>query len=412
MNDQRSATYNTGFVEFVLLLALTMSLVALSIDAMLPGLPHIAETFGVVRENYEQFVITALFAGLSVGQLLAGPISDSLGRKKAIYIGLVFFILGSLLAYFSTSYEMLLAGRFIQGLGAAAPRIVTIAIVRDRYEGRDMARVMSYIMGVFIFVPAIAPTMGQAVMMFADWRAVFLVFIALAVAIFLWISARLTETLHPQDVRPFTVPVIWNGLKTVCSNRMTVCYMIAAGFVFGAFIGYLNSSQLIFQNYYAVGEMFPLFFALTALPLGAAFFVNARLVKTYGMRMVILWALIAMAGLAVAFVGFELWSHMPVPLPVFMVFMIGSAFCMGMCFGNFNALAMVPMGHLAGMASSVIGCVSLVVSMVSGGIIGQMYDGSLMPVSTGFLVLSSCSLLMMYMAERGVKPPPQGEATA
>lgn len=407
MDRQPEQNYKTGFAEFVGLLALSMSLVALSIDAMLPALPEIAHHFGVVRANSEQFVITALFAGLSIGQLLSGPLSDRVGRKKGIYTGLVFFIIGCLIAYFAQSFEALLAGRFIQGLGAAAPRIVTIAIVRDRYEGRDMARVMSYIMGVFIFVPAIAPTLGQGVMLLAGWRSVFLAFIAIAVIVFAWLSSRLGETLHPEDVRPFTLPVIWRGIKTVCGNRMTMCYMIAAGCIFGAFIGYLNSAQLIFQDYYEVGERFPVYFGVTALSLGAAFFVNARVVKIYGMRRVILCALVAMAFLAAVFAVFEWRMHGPVPLVVFMAFMMSSAFCMGMLFGNFNALAMVPMGHLAGMASAVIGCVSLLVSVSAGGVIGQMYDGNLMPVTLGFLGLSLFSLLMMFLAEFRPAAQPQ-----
>lgn len=400
MNSSTSQPARIGFPEFVGLLALLMSLVALSIDAMLPALPEIVRGFGIGDVNHSQFVITALFAGLSVGQLLAGPISDSIGRKKAVYVGLIIFVIGCVISYVSWSFEMMLAGRFIQGLGAAAPRIITIAIVRDRYEGRDMAKVMSYIMGVFIFVPAIAPTIGQGIIGIThDWHAIFLVFIAIAAIVFVWLSTRLDETMHAEDRKPFTFSVIGHGLKTVCSNRMTMCYMIAAGCIFGAFIGYLNSSQMIFQEYYDVGDKFPLYFGITALSLGAASFVNARIVKKFGMRHVILRSLVAMAFLAVMFSCYEWVVHGQVPLGAFMIFISGSAFCMGMLFGNFNALAMIPMGHIAGLASSVIGCVSLLVSVTAGGIIGQFYDGSLIPVTVGFLVLSLTSLLMMYLAE-------------
>ena len=398
--SQNAQPYNTGLFEFITLLAMTMSLVALSIDAMLPALPQIGQELEVVRQNSTQFIITALFAGLSVGQLIAGPLSDSIGRKKCIYIGFSLFFVGSWLCYFATSFETMLAGRFIQGMGAGAPRIVTIAIVRDRYHGRDMARVMSYIMGVFIFVPALAPTIGQAIMAVAHWRSIFLLFIAMVCGLSVWIGLRLNETLRIEDRRGFTASVLWSGVKTVCSNRMTVCYTIAAGCVFGAFIGYLNSSQLIFQDYYDVGNLFPLYFGLTALSLGAAFFANAQLVRIYGMRKVIFWALIVMAGLAVVFSCYELLMHGVVPLFAFMLFIILSAFCMGMLFGNFNALAMEPMGHLAGMASAVIGCISLVISVSAGGIIGQFYNATLLPVTLGFLVLSLLSLFMMRFAEK------------
>ncbi len=377
-----------------------MSLVALSIDAMLPALPDIARHYGVTRINSEQFVITSLFAGLSLGQLIAGPLSDAIGRKKAIYIGLALFVLGCLISYFAPNFETMLAGRFIQGLGAAAPRIVTVAIVRDRYEGRDMARVMSFIMGVFILVPALAPTIGQGIITLAGWQAIYLVFMAISALAFIWLSSRLSETLRPEDVRPFTLPTLRDGIKTVCGNKMTVCYMVSAGCIFGAFVGYLNSSQMIFQDYFAAGDKFPFYFGITALALGAAFFMNAWLVRTYGMRKVIVRALIAMVVLSCLFAGFEWTAQGKVPLPVFMAFIMGSAFCMGMLFGNFNALAMVPMGHLAGMASAVIGCVSLIVAVSAGGLIGQLYDGDLVPVTMGFLLLASASLALMHIAEK------------
>lgn len=403
MSEKAPAQYRTGFAEFVALLALSMSLVALAIDTMLPALPDIGRSFGIDRPNSQQFVITFLFAGLSIGQLLAGPLSDSIGRKRGIYVGLILFVIGSALSYAAPSFEIMLAGRFIQGLGAAGPRIITIAMVRDRYEGREMARVMSYIMGVFILVPALAPSLGQGIMMLSGWRTIFLVFIGIALVIFTWLSLRLRETLHPEDRRPFTLPVIWGGIKHVCGNRMTLCYMIAAGFVFGAFIGYLNSSQQIFQNYYDAGQMFALYFGVIALAIGAAFFTNARLVRRFGMRYIVLRALIGMAVAAALFAVYEVVMHgQTVPLPAFMTYIMFSAFCMGMLFGNFNALAMVPMGHMAGIASAVIGCVSLVISVCVGSAIGQLYNGTLIPVTAGFLVLSLASLAMMAIAERGV----------
>lgn len=407
MPSPTAKTNTIGFVEFVSLLAITMSLVALSIDAMLPALPDIGAEFSVARANDTQFVITALFAGLALGQLFAGPLSDSIGRKKGIYGGLALFVVGCLIAYFSQSFEWMLAGRFIQGMGAACPRIITIAIVRDRYEGRDMARVMSYIMGVFIFVPAIAPTIGQGIMHIFDWRAVFLFFLVIAGIVFIWLSKRLQETLNEEDIRPFTLPVIWEGIKHVCSNRMTICYTIAAGFIFGAFIGYLNSAQLIFQDYYNVGSNFPYYFGTTALALGAAFFTNAHLVKIYGMRKVALCSLSIMALFAFMFGVYEWSVHGTIPLIAFMIYIMSSAFCMGMLFGNFNAMAMVPMGHMAGIASSVIGCISLIISLLAGGMIGQLYDGNLIPLTSGFFFLSLTSLAIMFVAES--KQPAQPE---
>ena len=388
-----------NFAEFVAMLALCMSLVALSIDTMLPALPDIGVAYDIMRLNDQQYMITFLFAGLAIGQLIAGPLSDSLGRKAGIYIGIIIFIIGSLISYFSHTYEVMLAGRFIQGLGASSPRVVTIAMVRDRYEGRDMARVMSYIMGVFILVPALAPAFGQGIMFVADWRSIFLVFIAIAATIYLWVGLRCEETLSPEDKRRFTLPVIWNGLITVCTNKMTICYTVSAGLIFGALMGYINSAQQIFQNHYNVGDMFALYFGITALTLGVAFFVNARLVRRLGMRCVVIWSLVALICVAVIFSLFEYFVDGNVPLLGFVVFMMASSFCMGMCFGNFNALAMVPMGTMAGIASSVIGAVSLVVAITLGGAVGQFYDGTLFPLTFGILGASVLALLFAKIAE-------------
>ena len=229
---QNNSKKEIRFIEFISFLALSMSLVALSIDAMLPALPDIIKSYGITNTNSQQYIITFLFMGLSIGQLIAGPLSDSIGRKKGIYAGLTLFIIGSLLAYFAHNFETILAGRFIQGLGASAPRIITVAIIRDRYEGREMARVMSYIMGIFIIVPALAPAIGQGIIMLTGWQSIFIFFIAIALIIFIWLAMRIPETQHPEDTRAFTIAVLWQGLKTTLGNTKTLCYMIAAGFIF------------------------------------------------------------------------------------------------------------------------------------------------------------------------------------
>lgn len=393
-----------GFAEFVALMALCMSLVALSIDTILPALTDIAQSYGVTRLNSQQFLISFLFAGLALGQLIAGPLSDSIGRKKAVYVGLLVFLFGTILSYCAPSYEMMLAGRFLQGVGAGGPRIVSVTIVRDRYEGREMARVMSYIMGVFIMLPAIAPTFGQGLMHVFNWQAIFLFLMVVCAMVFAWLSTRMEETLKPEDKRAFTVPVIWGGIKAVCANKMTLCYMIAAGLIFGAFLGYLNSAQQIFLGYYDTGKRFPQYFAMIVLALGAAFVLNARFVKKFGMRKLITWALMGMVSCASLFAGYEMLNPGPVPMAVFLIFIMAVCFCMGMLFGNFNALAMVPMGHMAGIASAVIGCVSLLIASIAGSIIGQMYNDTLLPVTCGFLVLGLISLGLMLLNEKIFNP--------
>ena len=388
-----------SFGEFVTILALAMSLVALTIDSILPALPQVGESYDLTRPNDLQYLITVLFVGLSIGQLIAGPLSDALGRKPALYIGLIVFMIGTLISYISTDYTLMLVGRFIQGLGAAAPRIVTMAMVRDRYVGRDMARVMSYIMGVFILVPILAPAVGQGVMMIAGWRAIFLFYLIIAGLVFIWGGMRLEETRAPEDKRDFKLKTILGGVKTVCANRMTICYTISAGFIFGGLLGYVNTAQQIFQDYYDTGEMFPIFFGIGAASLGISFFVNARIVKQFGMRYVVLRSMVAMGVISVAFLGYELMVHGAVPLAAFTGYIMLSSFCMGMCFGNLNALAMVPMGHIAGMASAVIGAVSLVFSISISALVGQFYSGDLYPVTLGFLASAVLSLGLMFFAE-------------
>ena len=400
VNNQSKKT-PIGFAEFVALLALTMSLVALSIDTILPALPMIGEDYNLDRLNDQQFMITALFAGLSIGQLIAGPLSDSIGRKSSIFIGLAIFAAGTIISYFSTDYNWMLAGRFIQGLGASAPRIVSIAMVRDRYVGRDMARVMSYVLGVFILVPILAPAVGLAVIKVADWRSIFILYLVIAGIIFLWGYSRLEETMAVEDRKAFRLPVIWHGLVTVCTNRMTICYTVAAGFAFGALLGYVNTAQQIFQNYYKVGDMFALYFAVGAISLGVSFFVNGNIVRKLGMRFVVLRSMITLLVSALAFIFFETFIMPEVPLFAFLLFIVVSSFCLGLCFGNFNALAMMPMGHIAGMASAVIGAVSLVFAIAISSAVGQFYDGNLYSLSAGFLAASILSILMIKLAEPG-----------
>jgi len=392
-----------GFTEFVMLMALAMSLVALAIDSILPAFPLIGENFGIERSNDLQYLIAALFGGLSIGQLVAGPLSDTIGRKRALYIGLIIFILGSLIAYAAPSFEIMLIGRFIQGLGAAAPRIVTIAMVRDRYVGRDMARVMSYIMGVFILVPILAPSVGLAVIKVADWHAIFLGYAVITMIIFVWSALRLDETLSAENKRAFTMNVIFNGVKQVCTNRMCMCYTIASGFIFGGLMGYVNSSQQIYQEYYDTGDMFAIYFGIGAASLGVAFFANAAIVRRLGMRWVIIRSMLGVLVFSSLFIAYEMINGGVVPLPLFVGFMMIISFCLGMCFGNLNALAMVPMGHLAGIASAVIGAASLVVALIVGNSIGQLFSDNLYPLSVGFVITAVASLLLIKFAEKATE---------
>ncbi len=381
------------FAEFIALTALMTSLVALSIDAMLPALPAIGSELGVTDANDNQLVVSMLMLGLAFGQIIYGPLSDSTGRKPAICLGLAIYAAGCLLSIFATSYAMMLAGRFAQGLGVAGPRVVTLALVRDGYEGRAMARVMSSVMAVFILVPVIAPALGQQIMLAAGWRAIFVTFLGLSVVVLLWFTLRQPETLPPGRRVAFSLRRIAGAVREVCSNRPALAHTVAAGLVFGAFLGYLNLSEQIFAQQYGLGERFPLVFAVLALAIGAAFFVNARLVMRLGMQVLCRWALWTTLVLSALFVPAVYLQDGHPPLWQLMCYLVIVLFCVGILFGNLNALAMQPLGHIAGVGAAVVGSVATLLSVPLGVLVGQSYDGSVMPLTLGFAGLMLLALL-------------------
>ena len=290
-----------GFAEFVALMATLMSLVALSIDAMLPALGEMGRELGAGHSNSVQLVVSVMFLGMAAGQLFYGPLSDSVGRKPALLAGLALYAAGCLVCLFSRSFPVMLAGRLAQGLGAAGPRIVSIALIRDRYDGRRMARVMSLVMAIFIAVPILAPALGQGILLVAGWRAIFGVFLAIAAVASVWFTLRQDETLAPGRRIPFTLSRIVGGLREVLGSRTAVGYATTAGLVLGASVGYLSTAQQVFQEQYRLGRLFPLYFALLATALGTASLLNAHLVTRFGMRPLARGALLAVAGLSVTF---------------------------------------------------------------------------------------------------------------
>ena len=398
------------FGEFVVRTALMISLVALSIDAMLPALPLIGADLGVRHANDNQLVISALFLGLAAGQLIYGPLSDSTGRKPPIYAGFLLFAMGCVLSIVASSFPMMLAGRFLQGLGAAGPRTVAIALVRDRYEGRAMARVMSMIMAAFILVPAVAPALGQGILFIAPWRAIFGVLLALALIVSAWFGLRQPETLPQKLRRPFSLGRIGHAMRETCFNRAAFGYTVTAGLIFSALVGYLNSAQQIFQEQFALGARFPLYFGALALSVGAASFLNARLVMHYGMRPLSWRALQVFSAVSIAFF---LWAGFlrvsagagNPPLWAVMTWGMTAFFAMGILFGNFNAMALESLGHIAGVASSVVGFLTTLISLLLGALIGQAYNGTVLPLVGGFALLGVASLLVMHWAERGRETP-------
>ena len=388
-----------AYVEFVVIVSLMMSLTALSIDAMLPSLAQIGADLGAQNPNDRQLIVSMLFLGLSIGQLFFGPLSDKTGRKPAIYSGYALFIVGALISAFSASFPIMLTGRLLQGLGISAPRAVTLALVRDRYEGRAMARVMSFVMTVFILVPMIAPSMGQAILQFAGWRSIFVFLIVMALGTLTWFAKRMPETL-PEDKRaPFSLNRIVAATREIFGIRTALGYTLSAGLVSGAFIGYINSAQQILQEQYELGDLFPIYFGVIALSIGLASFLNARLVMQFGMRFLVRWSLVIILTLACIGFGVALWTSGQPPLWFLMSYLMLTFFCIGILFGNQNSLAMEPLGHLAGIGSAVVGSLSTLISFTLGTVIGQSYNGTVLPAIGGLGILALLSIFVVRWAE-------------
>jgi len=397
--DEPAPGGQTSLGEFVALMAFAMSLVALSIDAMLPAFPDMAQDLQVTAANDIQLVVSLLFIGLAIGQLFYGPLSDSIGRKPAIYIGFVLFILGSLLSMVASDFTTMLTGRLLQGIGAAAPRTVAVALIRDRFHGSEMARVMSFIMTVFILVPIFAPALGQAILLLAGWRTIFGAFIVLALATLVWLSLRQPETLPKDQRRPFRPHYITAAFHEVLKSRLAMVYTLVAGCVSGAFLSYLNTSQQIFQVQYGLGKLFPLFFGILAVSVGFASLLNSGLVMRFGMHALANRALLLMMILTWLFLVIVWAYNGHPPLWLFMANCLALFFCIGVLFGNLNSIAMEPLGHVAGTAAAVIGSVTTLLAVVLSYLVGQAYNGTLFPLALAFVSLITVSVLLTRLTK-------------
>lgn len=377
-------------------MAMMMSLTALSIDAMLPALSTIGQDLKVQDPNDNHLIISALFLGISIGQLFYGPVSDSSGRKTPVYVGLFLFLVGTMISLLATSFVWMLTGRFLQGLGLASPRTVSLAMIRDQYEGRKMAQIMSFIMMIFILVPTIAPALGQCILFFFEWRSIFVFFLLMAILILCWFHWRMHETLPLAERREFTLQRILIGFKEVLSNKIAVRYMLTAGLISGPFIAFLNISQQLFQEHFGLGHLFPLYFACIALTFGVASFFNAKMVLRYGMQRMIKMAIVVLVIIAALTSTLVLTDAIELTLTISMCYLVGTLFCEGILFGNLNSLAMQPLGHIAGIGAALVGAVSTLISVLIGTFISFYYQAGLFPVMFGFLVCGSLSMLLIY----------------
>tara|TARA_E500000331_G_scaffold357248_1_gene418321 strand:+ start:93989 stop:95134 length:1146 start_codon:yes stop_codon:yes gene_type:complete len=381
-------------------MALLQSLVALSIDSMLPALSIIGEDLGTNNRNDNQLIISFLFLGFALGQLIFGPISDAIGRKKPMYIGLTIFILGSILSMIATNYMIMLTGRVLQGFGAAAPRVLSLALVRDQYTGRQMAKILSFVMSIFILVPVLAPTIGQLILYFTDWRTIFTLLLSLAILAFCWLFLRQPETLPLSKRGTISLKFFLKSFIECFKQKTTLCYTITSGFIFGAFMGYLNSVQQILQIQYNLGISFPIYFGILALSIGASSYTNSQIVVQYGMRLICWKALQILSLTSLIFLFFSIYHLGTPPLWSFMTWGLITFFCIGGIFSNFNTLAIEPLGHIAGTASAIIGSCTTLIALILGASIGQLYNGTVIPLLLGFAFLGIASLITIKVINK------------
>lgn len=400
---QSSRTPHIG--EFIALVAMMTAMIAMSIDTMLPALGIIAQELGAAHANDRQLIILGFFGGMMLGTLVFGPISDSIGRKPAIYIGLALYVVGSLVCLFSQSFAVLVAGRILQGFGGAGPRVVSLAMVRDGSAGAEMARIMSFVMSVFMLVPILAPAVGQGVLLFASWHWIFVGFIAWAIVVGVWLAMRQPETLLPERRILFSAANMWKSALEVVRHPVTIGYTVAVGAVFGAFVTYLGTSQQIIAEQYGQAQYFALWFGGLAIAIALAMILNGRIVMRRGMRSLsqkALWGFLVTGG-AMVIASFTTGGHPPLWLLGALLF--ANFFCSGMVFGNYNAMAMEPMGRIAGMASAISGALSTLIALTLGGIAGRYYDGTVHALALAFLVFGLVAFAFSEWAERS-RPKP------
>jgi len=383
-------------------MAALFATIAISIDAMLPALPQIAATLTPDAPNRAQLVVTSFVFGMGLGTLFAGPLADAFGRKAVILAGALVYVLAAIACYFSQSLEALLIARVVQGIGASAPRVVTTAMIRDLFHGRDMARVMSLVMTVFTLVPAVAPLMGQGVIAIADWHAIFLVYVAFAAVIILWMALRLPETMPADKRRPLSISALWLATKELFGHRIVTLSILAQTLTLASLFSLLSSQQGIFEQRFDRAETFPTWFGIIALVSISGSIFNARMVMRLGMRRVLIGAYTGAVAITVALLAL-IWSGvMPEPLafPAHVLWSIVMFAMMGLSLGNLNALAMEPVGHIAGLAASVIASISTVLSVLIAIPVGLAFDGTVVPLMAGVAVFITLALVIVRQSAR------------
>lgn len=380
-------------IEFVALMASLMSIVALSIDALLPALPDIGNALNVIDPNDNQKLVTMIFLGLGFGQLIFGPLSDSFGRKPIVYVGFTLFVLATIICVTTESFEIMIMGRILQGVGLASPRTLSIAMIRDSFSGDYMAKILSIVVMFFILVPVIAPTLGQFLLNFYNWESIFYVNLLFGVLVMLWFWRRQKETLHEANKIKFTPMLFVNGTKEFMKHKPAVAFTLVSGFITGSFMVYLSTAQQIFEQQYNLGDKFPYIFASLAIAVGLATFLNSRYVIRFGMWRIAYAATIAYCLISLLYVAL-FWSGVNPSIGVLIAFFAMQFFAIGFLFGNLRSLAMQPLGHIAGIGAAINGFVSTVMAVPIANYIGSFVNESVLPLFIGFSVFGILSLFV------------------
>ncbi len=390
-----------GTIEFVAMMAMMFATIAFSIDAMLPALHTIGGELVPEDRNEAQLIVTTFILGMGLGTFVTGPLSDTFGRKPVVVTGAGIYIASAALAWSSPSLELILAARLLQGIGAAGPRVVTLAIIRDLYSGREMARLMSFVMIVFTLVPALAPLLGAAIMAAGGWRSIFASFAIFSALSTLWVMVRLPEPL-PRDLRrPFRPGALGAAVAEVFSHASVRISILVQALCYGMLFAMLSSVQQVYEVSFGRGDSFPAWFGACAIIAGTSSFLNAALVMRLGMRFLVT----TMLAIQIALSGGMIAALLAVPggdtlFYLFFLWQVGIFYQAGLTIGNLNAMAMEPLGHIAGMAASAVGAASTVLSVLLAVPVGLAFDGTPLPLAVGIVTMAVVALALMLALRR------------
>ena len=387
-------------LEFVAMMAALMSIVALAIDALLPALDIIGFHVGTENPSDNQLFIIMIFLGLGLGPLLFGPLSDSYGRKPIVYMGFGLFVIASFICVSTDNLYVMIFGRILQGIGLSAPRTIAIAIIRDLYSGDYMARIMSFVTVVFLLVPIVAPAFGKLILDNYNWKAIFYFQLVIGSLVCMWFYFRQPETLKLENKIPMSKMLFIDGFKELSKFPVTIGCTVISGLIAGSFFVYLSGSQQIFQAQYGLKDAFPYIFAGLSIAIGLAVFSNAQMVLRFGMERLVTWALIAFFGISFSYVLVFAGSTENPSITVLLAFMSLQFLCIGFLFGNLRALAMEPVGHIAGIAAAITGFISTIMAVPISTFIGRYLKDTAMPVFVGFSLCSLIALLILFYLKR------------